>query len=129
MRDGFDPIEANTRPVSAEPNPVVKGDSFFSGVVDPDTISERWHLPLLAADAEEHLARAAGKAGICPSSDVFLHGHLNVSFRNIAAGKPLCGCSESAVAEKLQCSCDVAPILDENSNYSLSKLRGFDPDR
>ena len=50
------------------------------------------------------------------------HSHLNCSMRNILCCKKGCECDEN----KTQCECGSQPILDNNRNYSLEKLRAHD---
>ena len=60
------------------------------------------------------------------------HGHLNVTFRNVQAGKRGCECNEEPTVvgkkRKISCSCSNKPIVDEHGNYSMQLLQAHDPE-
>ena len=70
-----------------------------------------------AVAVEDQLAVAGGGSGAGSLS----HSHWNCGVRNILCGAKWCECQERKV-----CECGSQPILDNNRNYSLEKLRAHD---
>ena len=118
-KDGYDAIEANSNGVVVQEKPVVTGSSrktFQKAFADQ-----------LNCDPEIAEQEAGGLVAKFASLS---HGHLNVSFRNISAGKRGCECiEEPAVAgkkRKISCSCKNKPVLDEHGNYIMELLQAHD---
>jgi len=95
--DGYDAVEANSNGVVVQQKPVVTGIMKTRGDGDPsDKTFQEAFAEKLNLDPEI----AEREAGGLPANFASLsHGHLNVTFRNISAGKRGCECiEEPAVA-------------------------------
>ena len=117
MKDGYDPIDANSNGVLVEEKFLVAGgskrvmqDDFEKKtVVDPDMA---W---------VNILCQPANYGSLS-------HSHLNCSFRNILGNKKGCECSgtRGGGAEEAKCDCKFSTLLDEKGNYNLEKVRAHD---
>ena len=58
------------------------------------------------------------------------HSHLNCCFRNILGNKKGCECSgtRGGGAERAKCDCKYSPLLDDQGNYTLERVRAHDGD-
>ena len=106
VTEGYDTIEANSNGVVVEQGPAVAGEfqHVFSSKLKADT------------DMADQLD------GMVATSGSLSHSHLNCCMRNILAGKFGCECPEY----KQKCTCASSPILDDNGNYCLEKLKKYD---
>ena len=110
--EGYDAIEANCNAVAVEARPAVAGgcEQYFQDEFekkakpDPD-MAERG---------------SAGYLGMQALVGSLSHSHFNCCMRNILCSKKGCECN------KTMCECGSLPILDQNRNYSLEKLRDHD---
>ena len=124
--DGYDEVEANSNGVVVQEKPVV------AGLPKSDTFQKAFAEKLYCDP--EIAEREDGDGGLVAKFASLSHGHLNVTFRNISAGKRGCECiEEPAVAgvakkRKISCSCKNKPILDEHGNYSMELLQAHDLD-
>ena len=107
--EGYDPIEANSNGVAAEQKPAVAGGS---GRSFQDDFAET-----LKTDPDM-MQQGEGIVAIVASCS---HGHLNCGMRNILGGKRGCECQDPNNWE-----CASRPILDDQGNYSLEKLKSYD---
>ena len=117
MKDGYDPIDANSNGVLVEEKPVVAGGS------------ER----VLQEDFEKKIKVDPDMAQLCKLSHParygsLSHSHLNCSFRNILGNKKGCECSgtRGGGAERAKCDCKYSPLLDDQGNYDLERVRAHD---
>ena len=111
--EGYDPIEANSNGVAVQERPAVAGGT---GSSFQDDFAEK-----LKTDPDM-LERGEGIVAIAASLS---HSHLNCSMRNIIGGKKGCECPP----ENTKCDCASCPILDDQGNYSMAKLKSYDDAR
>ena len=119
LKDGYDPIDANSNGVLVEEKPAVAGGS------------ER----VLQEDFEKKIKVDPDIAQLCNLSQParygsLSHSHLNCCFRNILGNKKGCECSPTrgGGAERAKCDCKYSPLLDDQGNYTLERVRAHDGD-
>ena len=115
VRDGCDPIEANSNAVAVEQNPNIRSDESFQAlfekkiIVDPDMTPKIMNINAVIG--------------------TLAHSHLNCTMRNMSAGTRGCECAPAVAGEeKKPCCCNNKPILDEHGCYSLELVKECDGD-
>ena len=115
--DGCDEVEANSNGVVVQEKPVVTGSSTYKTF--QEAFADKLNCDPEIAERED--------GGLVAKFASLSHGHLNVTFRNISAGKRGCECTEEPAVvgkkRKISCSCKNKPILDEHGNYRMELLQ------
>ena len=109
--DGYDPVEASV------------SNLFVEAVVVNGVVARTYtdHCLKHAGTDSGHFigTKVASYGALC-------HNTGNLINRNIYGGMLGCACDTHQTAEK--CTCKAKPLLDDNGNYSLEKLRSRDSD-
>ena len=116
MRDGYDPVDANSNAVLVEVKPAAAGGS--SGVMQTHFETN------VAVDPDMAMVGKLGEKAMYGSLS---HSHLNCSFRNILGKKKGCECPETRDGGgTAKCVCKVSPLLDDQGNYDVEKVGAHD---
>ena len=119
MRDGCDPLEANSNAVAVAEQP----DDARQRVTkdgNPRWRSFQDHFQeQIAADPD----MAAKGSGITATLGSLSHSHFNCKMRNMMCGKRGCDCKEQ---RGHFCKCGNGPIVNEDGNYCMERVRTVD---
>ena len=111
--DGYDPSEACFN------NLLVEAAVDENGQVDRTSTE---HVLATAGKDQDHFF----DRNVVAAYGALCHNTGNLCNRNIRGGKLGRACDTPAMAG--DCTCKAKPILDENGNYSMDKLRSIDND-
>ena len=109
-KEGYDPVEANSNGVAVDQKPAVArgdGSSFQDDFAQKSKIDP------------DMLERGQGIVTIAGSLS---HSHLNCGMRNIVGGRK--GCERPQ--DRTKCKCASCTFLDDQGNYSITKLESYD---
>ena len=117
MKDGYDPVDANSNGVLVEEKPAAAGGNGNTYQV---VFAEK-----ITVDPDMAVHSCLGEPARFGSLS---HSHLNCSFRNILGKQKGCECSEprGGGAERAKCECKVSALLDDQGKYDLEKVRAHD---